>query len=94
MKAITDSAPEKSIAIDEVDDFRRLMKKVRLISIVTSLGSIAVFGGLGWLLDLILDKKNFCTIIGLVIGFVVMNITSVVFSKRMVDRERAGVSKK
>ncbi|MBQ6436186.1 hypothetical protein IJJ27_01330 [bacterium] len=89
MKAITDPDPQTALKLDTVGTFRRLMRKTRVISLVSSLGSIAVFGIGGYCLDLALDKKNFCTIIGLVVGFVVMNILSVIMSKRMWERERS-----
>ena len=93
MKAITDPDPEKAINLDSAATFKRLMKKTRVISLTASLGSIAVFGIGGYCLDLALDKRNFCTIIGLVVGFVVMNILSVIMCKRMWERERSAAGR-
>jgi len=91
-KPIADPDPSHALDLETSDRFRDLMGKTRVISLICSLGSITVFGLGGFLLDLALDKKNFCTIIGLVMGFVVMNIASVMMSRRMVERERAARS--
>ena len=90
MKSITDPDPQTSLPLDDrAQNFRRLMTKTRWISIVSALGCALIFGGGGYCLDLALDKKNFWTIIGLVIGFVVMNIVSVILSRKMIDSERS-----
>lgn len=90
MKSITDPDPQTSLPLDDqASNFRRLMKKTRWISVISALGCVVIFGGGGYCLDLALDKKNFWTIIGLVVGFVVMNIVSVILSRKMIESERS-----
>ena len=79
--------PQTKQDIATLNKFSTLLRRLRWVSIGSALGAIVVFGGLGYVLDLLLDKKYFYTIIGLVIAFVVMNISVIYFSRRLAQHE-------
>jgi len=88
MKLFDNTDPTRTVTVPTVRHFKKIMGQIHIISVLAAVGSITVFGGLGYLLDLALDKKNFCTIIGLAIGFVFMHITSVIMSQQLLKSPR------
>ena len=79
---------DNSRANQAIDTFRRQLRQTHLIALTRAALGLVLGGGLGYALDLVLDKKFFYTIIGLVLGFVLMNIITIATTRKMINRER------
>lgn len=73
---------------EAIDTFRRQLRHTHFIALGSAALGLILGGGLGYLLDLALDKKYFYTIIGFVLGFVLMNILAITTTRKMINRER------
>ncbi|MDO5561392.1 MAG: AtpZ/AtpI family protein [bacterium] len=69
--------------IKQKEDLAKMRAKTVPVAAITSLVSILVFAGGGFLLDLFLDKKPLFFIIGFLIAFVVTDVVIIAIGKKV-----------
>lgn len=69
--------------VKQKEDLAKMRAKTLPVAAITSLASILVFAGGGFLLDLFLDKKPLFFIIGFLVAFVITDVVIIAIGKKI-----------
>ena len=66
----------------------QIRRRALLTSLIASIICLIVFGGIGYLLDLTLDKKPIFFIIGIVLAFISTNLLVIYLGSRFAKKNK------
>jgi F0F1-type ATP synthase assembly protein I len=69
-------------------DLNRIRRQTLLVATVSVALNVLVFGGIGYGLDLVLDKKPFFLIIGFAVAYVMTTVFVVILSKKLTAKKQ------